>query len=167
MCLCSWCSLGTRPQLQAYLPPTYLRELFVTGVNFHPKFTTLQRYAHLFLPLCGVVIYTVNLSTPVLEFSRNKHISSHFVQELRSPTKRPPPKQFLTKHNSRTTKKVLRGLPTKKLRPGSLQWESDALLIHHSVPESGRPMVVLFKFLLTTPFLMKPSVQSHSNSPKN
>ena len=42
-----------------------------------------------------------------------------------------------------------------------------ALLIYHSVPESGRPMPILFKFLLTTLFLMKPSVWSHSNSPKN
>ena len=36
--------LSTRPQLQTCLCPIYLSELFVTGVIFNPKFTTLQRY---------------------------------------------------------------------------------------------------------------------------
>ena len=53
MCLCSWYPLVTRPQLQTYLPPTYLRELFTTDVNFHLKFTTLQRYTYPFLPQCA------------------------------------------------------------------------------------------------------------------
>ena len=109
----------------------------------------------------------MNLSSPVLELSRNKHVSSHFVQELKNPTKTPPPKQSFIKLSGRKPKKVLRGLPPKNLKPGSLQWESGALLMHHSVPESGSPVLVLSKFLLTTAFLMKPSVQSHSNSPKN
>ena len=68
-----------------------------------------------------VVICKVSLSPAVLEFSRKKHIPSHFVQELKKATKTPHPKQSFTKHSNRTTKKVLRGLPSKKLRLGSLQ----------------------------------------------
>ena len=48
--VCKVPTLGTRPQLQTHLPPIYLWELFVTGVIFHPKFTTLQEYTHPFLP---------------------------------------------------------------------------------------------------------------------
>ena len=94
MCRCSWYPLGTRPQLQKCLPPTYLQQLFVTGVKFHPTLTTLQCYTCPFFP--NVESYTLNLFPPVLEFSRNKHISSDSVQERKTPAKTPPPKQSFT-----------------------------------------------------------------------
>ena len=79
-----------------------------------------------------------------LEFRRNKHISSHFFQELKTPTKNPPPKQTFISIVEKHQKKVLRGLHSKKLKTGFLQWESDAPLMHYFAPESVRPMLVLF-----------------------
>ena len=50
----------------------------------------------------------MNFPPPVLEFSRNKHISSHFFQGLKTPTKNPPPKQTFTsivaKHPKKSAK---------------------------------------------------------------
>ena len=86
----------------------------------------------------------MNLSLPVLEFSRKKHISNHVVEELKSLTKKPPLKQVQHQHSGRTPKKLLRGLLSKKLKPRFLQWEPGALMMNHSVPESGRPILVLF-----------------------
>ena len=135
----------------------------------HPKFTTLQRYTYPFLfPLW---IFTLNLSPASLEFSRNKHISSHPGQELKTPTNTPSPEKSFTKQGG-ISKKILSGLPSQKLKPdlcnGSpglyrytilfLSQAEQCLLFKH--------LQVLFKFLFTT-FLMKPSVQLHKSSPKN
>ena len=62
---------------------------------------------------------------------------------------------------------LLRGLPSKTLKTGSLQLEFGALLMYHTGRGLGKPLLALFKFLLTTPFIMKRLVQSHSNSPNN
>ena len=51
-------------------------------------------------------ILYISLSSLMWRFiHRNKHISSHFFQELKNPTKVPPPKQSFIKHSSRTPKK--------------------------------------------------------------
>ena len=49
--------------------------------------------------------------------------------------------------------------PSQELKPRSLLWESGALLIQYSVPESGRPMKALFNFLLITSFAFPISQQ--------
>lgn len=85
-------------------------------------------------------IFTFNLSSTVLYFSRNKHTLSHFVQGLKIPTKQIPTKQFFT---SRVVEHT-RGLPSKKLKLRLLQWESSASWMNHNVSESWRPMLVLF-----------------------
>ena len=85
----------------------------------------------------------MNLSPHTLEFSRNKNISSHLPRTWNP-----------YKHSDQSPKKVPRSLPPHWLNPGSMQWESGALLMHNSVAESGRPIKVLFNFLLMAAFLM-------------
>ena len=135
----------------------------------HPKFTTLQRSAYPFLsPLW---IFTLNLSAS-LEFSRNKHISSHAGQELKTLTNTPSPEKSYTKQGGIPKKKILSGLPSQKLKPDLRNGSSGLYrytILFLSQAEQRllfKHLQVLFKFLFTT-FLMKPSVQLHKSSPKN
>lgn len=118
---------------------------------FHPKFSTFLRYTCPLLPQCEDLHCESPPSTkqnisPVTLAKNLKTLPMPYLQNSLSPKQRP------------NTQKVLRGLHSHGLKPGSLWWESGALLMHHSVLELGRPLWVLFKFSLMTPFLTKHSV---------
>ena len=77
-----------------------------------------------------------------------KRIPSNFGQELKPSANGPPPKDSFTNTAASHTKKVLRVLSPHGPKPGSLRWESGALLMHHSIADSHILKKHLFKFFI-------------------
>ena len=84
--------------------PSYL----LAGIicNLHYFSFRIYHTPTLYIPrLPKVDIYTVNLSPTILEFSRNKQISSRSGQEHKTHTNTPPPEESFTNTVVEHTKK--------------------------------------------------------------
>ena len=169
MCLCSWYPLGTRLQLQTCLPPAYPTSSHLSIICNRRRVSS-QIY--------HTPMLNIPFSSPVFRFTQRifsltsynlvgTNTSLMTLSKNLKPYQNTTSKTIFHQHSDRTPKNMLRGMPSKKLKTGSLQWDSGALLMHHSVPESDRPMLVLFKFLLATPFSTNVPIFYHLKTSEN